>query len=89
MEIVGEQATLVIPNPFLPGLWEKPYLVRGKKKERVKVKGAFPFSGEVENMADAIILGKKPCISLEDSRANITALLGLFESARTGKPVTL
>ena len=89
MEIIGEQATLVIPKPFMPGLWEKPYLKRGNKTEKIKVKGTWPFSGEVEAMADAIILGRTPPFSLADSRANIMALLALFKSARTGKPVML
>ena len=89
MEIVGEQATLVIPKPFLPGLWETPYLIRGGKTERIFMKGTWPYSGEVEDMADAISLGKTPFLSLVDSRANINALLALFESARIGKPVAL
>jgi D-xylose 1-dehydrogenase (NADP+, D-xylono-1,5-lactone-forming) len=40
-------------------------------------------------MADAILNGKPPRISLADSRANTAAILALFESARSGKPVRL
>jgi hypothetical protein len=40
-------------------------------------------------MADAILLGKEPRISLEDSRANVHAIKSLLESARTGKSITL
>jgi hypothetical protein len=38
-------------------------------------------------MADAILLGREPRISLEDSRANVAVIAALLESARTGKPV--
>jgi predicted dehydrogenase len=47
------------------------------------------YIGEVEDMADAVQLGKPPRISLADSRDIIEVILGLFESARTGKQVTL
>jgi predicted dehydrogenase len=47
------------------------------------------YIGEVEDMADAILLGKEPRISLEDSRANVGVIFALLESARVGKPVKL
>ena len=89
MEIVGEEATLIIPKPFSPGVKEALYLVRGGKTETIAVKGLEPYVGEVEDMADAILLGKPQRVSLADSRANTATILALFESAKTGKPVTL
>jgi predicted dehydrogenase len=53
------------------------------------VKGPENYITEVEDMADAILLGKEPHLSLAESRANIAAILALFESAKTGKPVVL
>ena len=47
------------------------------------------YIGEVEDMADAILLGQEPRISLDDSRGNVAAIRRLLESARTGKPVSL
>jgi predicted dehydrogenase len=47
------------------------------------------YIGEVEDMADAILLGKEPRISLEDSRANVDVIKSLLESAQTGKSVTV
>jgi hypothetical protein len=44
---------------------------------------------EIEDMADAILLGRAPRVSLDDSRGNIRTILALLESARTGKPVML
>jgi hypothetical protein len=40
-------------------------------------------------MADAVLLGRQPRMSLADSRYTIEMILGLFESARMGRPVTL
>jgi xylose dehydrogenase (NAD/NADP) len=90
MEIVGDKGTLVVPQPFNPGMPEKLYLMRpGKKTVKILVKGAPCYQGEVEDMADAILEGKPPRVSLADSRANTAVLLALFESARTGKAVKI
>jgi xylose dehydrogenase (NAD/NADP) len=88
MEIVGEEATLIIPRPFSPGAKEKLFLARGGKTEVIAVKGTEPYVGEVEDMVNAILLGQPPQVSLADSRANTAAILALFESAKTGKLVT-
>ena len=89
MEIVGSEGRLNIPNPFKPNENEKIYLTRGDKTETIKVKGQELYIGEVEDMADAILLGKEPRISLADSRANVGVIYALLESARSGKPVKL
>ena len=89
MEIVGSEGTLNIPSPFKPETNEKIYLTRGDKTETIKIKGQELYLGEVENMADAILLGHEPRISLEDSRANVAVIFALRESARIGKPVLL
>jgi D-xylose 1-dehydrogenase (NADP+, D-xylono-1,5-lactone-forming) len=87
MEIVGNEGTLNIPNPFKPGVNEKLYLTRGDKTKTITVKGQELYLGEVEDMADAILLGKHPRVSLEDSRANVAVIGALLESARSGRPV--
>lgn len=87
MEIIGSEGTLNIPRPFKPATDEKIYLTRGDKTETIKIKGEELYIGEVEDMADAILLGREPRISLEDSRANVAVIVALLESARTGRPV--
>jgi predicted dehydrogenase len=89
MEIIGSEGTLNIPKPFKPETDERIYLTRGDKTETVKVKGQELYIGEVEDMADAILLGRAARISLEDSRANVAAISALLESARMGKLVRL
>ncbi len=89
VEILGSEASLRIPSPFKPEVNEKLFLTRGDQTETIIVKGQELYIGEVEDMADAILLGKNPHISLDDSRVNIAVILALLESARTGKPVSL
>jgi predicted dehydrogenase len=89
IEIVGGEAALNIPRPFKPETDEKIYLTRGEKIETIKIKGQELYIGEVEDLADAILLGREQRISLDDSRANVAVIRALLESARTGKPVSV
>jgi len=88
MEIVGSEGTLNIPAPFKPNENEKIFITRNDKTETIKIKGQELYIGEVENMADAILLGQEPRISLDDSRGNVMTITSLLESARTGKLVS-
>ena len=87
MEIVGSEATLSIPKPFKPGVKEQIFITRDDKTEAIKIKGQELYLGEVEDMADAILNGKEPLVSLDDSRENVAAISAFLESARIGKPV--
>jgi D-xylose 1-dehydrogenase (NADP+, D-xylono-1,5-lactone-forming) len=80
---------LNIPRPFKPEENEKMYLTRNDKTEMIKVKGQELYIGEVEDMADAVLLGREPRVSLEDSRGNVQTITSLLEAARTGLPVTM
>jgi len=87
MEIVGTEGTLNIPAPFKPGINEQIFITREDKTEKIKVKGQELYLGEVEDMADAILLGKDSLVSLDDSRKNVAVIKALLESASTGKAV--
>jgi predicted dehydrogenase len=89
MEFVGDGGTLIVPRPFNPGAKETLYLTSQGKTKTIAVKGNEPYVSEVEDLADAVLLGKAPHISLDDSRANTAAILALLESARSGKPVSI
>ena len=89
MEFVGSDATLTVPKPYKPYFDEKIFLVRDGKTEPIRIKGQELYLGEVEDMVDAILLGKAPRISLEDSRANIGVITALLESARANVPIKL
>ncbi len=92
MEIVGTEGTLNIPVPFKPerpDKKEKIYFTHGKKTDTIEIKGQELYIGEVEDMADAILLGKPPRVSLDDSRGNAATILALLKSAQSGKVVAL
>jgi predicted dehydrogenase len=89
MEIVGNEGSMTIPNPFKPGDNEKIILSRGEKIENIAIPGQELYIGEVEDIADCILTGKSPRVTLADSRNNVATILALLESARSGKPVLL
>ena len=89
MEIVGDEGTLIVPNPFNPGPSENIFMPTKGKMRPFMVKGGSSYGGEVEDLADAIRTRKPPAVSLEDSRANTAAIQALFESARSGKVVKI
>ncbi|MCS7060569.1 MAG: Gfo/Idh/MocA family oxidoreductase [Anaerolineae bacterium] len=87
IEIVGSDGAISVPRPFKPGLQEHILITRGDEVERIPVQGQELYLGEVEDMADAVLLGKPPRVSLADSRANVAALVALLESSEKGQPV--
>jgi predicted dehydrogenase len=89
VEVVGSEATLTIARPFTPGRKEIIKLSRDGKYQDIPLRGPDLYSGEIEDMADAILTGKPPEVSLADSRANIKTLLALYQSARSGQSVSL
>jgi xylose dehydrogenase (NAD/NADP) len=89
MEIVGAEAVLNIPNPFKPGFENEIYLTRNEKTQTIKISGGELYLGEVEDMCDAVLHGKAPLVSLDDSRRNTAVILALLKSAKSGKPVVL
>ncbi len=89
MEFIGDEAALVVPQPFTPGVKETLYLTKKGNTKGIETRGSAAYPGEVEAMADAILDGTPPPVSLNDSRGRVALTLALFESARTGKPVDL
>jgi xylose dehydrogenase (NAD/NADP) len=91
VEIVGSEASLFIPNPFKPGPSEPVHLVRGDDRQTIQVAGsdAHLYLGEVEDLADAVLRGRKPEVSLADSRGTVGAIVALLASAREGRPVNV
>lgn len=89
MELVGSEASLFIPAPFKPGRSSDIFLRRGNTEDRIRIKGQELYLGEVDDMCDAILLGRPSRMALTDSRGNIAAILALLKSADTGKVVRL
>lgn len=89
MEIVGTDGVLQIPSPFKPGLKNEILLTQKDEQQTIKIKGQELYLGEVEDMYEAVVHQKAPRISLADSRGNIAVILGLLNSAQTGRKITI
>ena len=90
MEFVGSAGTITLPNAFKPGIdAEIVFRREGGAPEPIGVKGQDLYLGEIEDMADAVLNGKGPRISLADSRGNVAAIVALLTSARLGRPIAL
>ncbi len=90
-EVVGTDGLIVVPVPFKPGADESiligPHV---EALEPVRITGGDLYRGEVEDLADAVLLGTAPRVTLADSRVNTAAILALLASAADGgRPVRL
>jgi predicted dehydrogenase len=89
LEIVGRSGSIMVPTPFKPGRQEKLMLTRDSETRTIGIPGQELYLGEVEDLADAVLLGNPQRISLADSRGNVATILALLESAERGVPVSL
>ncbi len=89
IEIVGSEGTLTVPRPFKPVGTASFVLKRGETEQVVETSGPELYLGELEDLADAALLGRPPRVSLADTRANTAALVALYHSAREGRPVAV
>ena len=89
MDLAGTEGSLAVTRPFQPWLNEQMILTKGDKKDIITTAGEDLYLGEVENMADAILNGAAPRMSLVDSRHNVATIRALLRSAKEGKPISL
>jgi len=89
IEVVGSEGIINVPDPFKPERDHKILLTRNNETETLAIPDQMLYLGEVEDMADAILLGKAPRISLADSRGNVAAIVALLQSAREDRPVSI
>ena len=89
IEIVGSEGIITVPRPFKPNDQDQVLLSKGDTVETVTSDSEVLYLGEVEDIADAILNGKAPRISLADSRANVATIVALLQSSHEGKPITL
>jgi xylose dehydrogenase (NAD/NADP) len=89
MEIVGTEGTLRVPAPFKPGPDSALVVRRGDETQTLPTGDPDLYIHEVEDMADAVLEGKTPRVTLADSRGNTAAIVALLESARKGGSVAV
>jgi xylose dehydrogenase (NAD/NADP) len=89
-DVSGADAALRVANPFKPSPQEPIELQRGDLVQTVDIDGSPElFVREIEDMVSAVLDGRPPRISLEESRGNAATLAALYESARTGRAIRI
>jgi len=89
IQVVGSEGIIDVPDPFKPERDHKILLTRNNETETLAIPDQMLYLGEVKDMADAILLGKAPRISLADSRGNVATIVALLQSAREGRAVPI
>lgn len=89
VEITGKIGRISIQSPYKPGLREKLVIDLNNQSQTIPIRGKELYSGEVEDIENAIINGKPGKISLKDSRGNIAVIEALYSSARSLLPIKL
>lgn len=92
-EILGTKGRLMFDSPFVPGRDGRPYHltfypVEGEPSQLL-FEDVYLYSGEVEDLHDAILHRKPPFVSTAETRNHIRTVLALYESAHTGAIVAL
>ena len=90
-EVIGTQGRLVLTRPFNhyeSGRHLYFYPDQGDPYE-IPVPEEELYSGEIEDMHDVILEGKKPYLTLDETRDHIKTALALYESAQKGSVVHL
>jgi predicted dehydrogenase len=90
VEVAGSEATLIIDRPFIIRP-DSRMIVRDNqdREEQIGDVRPDPYECEVEAVAAAVLDGAPLPVPLSSSRANVAALVALYESARLGVPVSL
>jgi predicted dehydrogenase len=82
VEILGSDGSVVVRPAFVPYLTGRPTQIslrRGEGTEEIEIPLADPYLAEVENLADAILDGAAPEVSLVETRANVATLVAIGE----------
>jgi predicted dehydrogenase len=91
-EIHGTQGKISINRPFTrmdEREREMIFTDPAGRSEKIKTPRINPYFAEVENMHAAILDGVPTCVTLAETRDHIRTVLALYESAKTGKVISL
>lgn len=90
MEIVGTEGRLLVERPFVnPQDGKVIFTYPDDKTEIIPVPEKELYLGEVEDLHAAVLDGERPYLTLAETRNHVKTVLALYESAKTGQPVTL
>lgn len=85
-EVIGTEGRLIVEQPYIVGPESRIVLHRDSGEEVISVPAADPYQCEVEAIVAAALDGVAPPVPLSSSKANVAALMALYEAARHGRP---
>ena len=88
--VVGDAGIIAVETPWKPDLVGPNRLLlerRGGETEIIEVEPIDPYLCEIEAMEACVLDGAEPIVPLSHSRAFLTSVLGMYESARSGTVV--
>jgi len=92
-EIIGDAGILTIHSPWKPGSdghdTHVTFTPRDGDPETLTFPAVDPYLCEVQAMEACILDDAEPVVPLSTSRDFLRSVLALYESAESGKPVTL
>jgi len=90
--VVGTQGILFFSRPFTGMDLPDRKLIFQSNKDEVQeliVPEEYLYAGEIEDMHSAILEGKPPYLSLEESRLNVNTILSLYNSAKQNREIQI
>jgi predicted dehydrogenase len=87
LEIAGTEGTIRVRHPWKPDPAQPILLTRDETTETVSVGEVDRYLLEIEDLAECVLTGRAPRVSIAESRGNVATIVALLESARTGRPV--
>jgi len=89
LEVVGDEATLQLPDPWHGGNPEIVVLRPGAEPERLRPEPVDPYARELEELSAAIEGGPAPRLGRADALAQARVIDALYRAAAEGRSVTL
>ena len=89
IEVTGSEGVMYIPMAYKPDPRSAIHITRGNEETIEYIFGNLLYLDEVEDLAEAVLTGTPPRISLEESRHNIAAIRALYLSAKENTVVKL
>ena len=89
LEVVGDEATLLVEAPFRSDWGGDLLLRRGNDVERVPIGRVNAFRAELENFADAVEGQAAPLLGRDDAVGQARTIDALYRSADEGREVRL
>ena len=96
-QIIGTQGMLIVPDHLSGAEWpgnppeqgRLTFIDTGRNQRVIRIPAVDAYEAEVKAMEACVLDGADPVVSLDLSRSFLKSVLALYQSARTGKVITV